>query len=107
MAKMTFPGMAAFGRELDRLERVANELESSVPSFDDLFPPLFMREHTRFGSWRELFRFGGFCVEAVEDLDRVSAQKLDSYVSDVTVFRGFQQMLDAGYAAYADRMLRG
>lgn len=107
MAKMTFPGMAEFGRELDRLEQVAEDLESSTPTFDEMFPHAFMQEHTRFSSWRELFRSGGFCVETVEDLNHVSEQELDSFVSEVTFFRGFQQMLDAGYAAYVDRMLRG
>ena len=107
MAKMTFPGMAEFGRELDRLEQVAKTLESCTPTFDELFPAAFMRKNTRFSSWRELFHSGGFCVETVEDLNHVSEQALDSFVSETTVFRGFQQMLDAGYAEYASRMLKG
>lgn len=106
MAKMTFPGMDAFGRELDRLEQVAEHLESSTPTFDELFPAAFMREHTRFGSWPELFRAGGFCVKTVDDLDNVSKQELDAFVSETTVFHGFQQMLDAGYSRYVSDCLR-
>lgn len=105
MAKLTFSGMAEFGRELDRLEQVAEHLESTTPTFDEMFPPAFMREYTRFSSWQELFRSGGFCVSTVDDLDNVSAQELDAFVSETTVFHGFQQMLDAGYSRYVSDCL--
>ena len=89
-----FTGFDELEKELRRLERNAKELSQTTEvSFNELFTAAFMNKHTSYSSIDELLDAGGF------------DEALDQFVSKVTSFSTWEEMLSEATSEYAARKL--
>ncbi len=68
-------------------------------SFDELFPPDFMKQHTRFTSIGEFLGGCGFPAGTDEEFEKIPMDELDRFVAATTEFSTWGRMQDAALAA--------
>jgi hypothetical protein len=106
-------GLEATKRKFDRLKRNLKALDGphQIP-IRELFTPEFLRKHTKFGTFEDLVRGGGFA----ESDEPVSAEKFraipddawDKWIASATDFPNWREMQEAAGAEYIKRkMLEG
>ncbi|WP_069997741.1 hypothetical protein [Cellulosilyticum sp. I15G10I2] len=86
----------------DRAEALDGEHEVT---FEDLFVEDFMASCTQFSSIDELFEKSPFVVNSPEDFEAIPDDELDTYISEVTQFESWEDMLSEAGAQYAARQL--
>ncbi|PKM74781.1 MAG: hypothetical protein CVU92_04725 [Firmicutes bacterium HGW-Firmicutes-17] len=90
------------------LENISKEVEclskqQSIP-FDDVITNTFMTENTPYNDFDEFLKGGGFSINSQNDFDSIDQSEFDSFVSSVTNFSGFQEMIDfAGRKYFENR----
>ena len=94
---------------LKKLERKVRELDGKhqIP-LSDLFPPWFLRAHTRFSSLDDLeakARERGFSLGSQEDWDKLPADQWDAFIAEYTHFSTWKDMLGKGAAEWTSRQL--
>lgn len=99
-------GLKDFEKSLERMQKQAESL-SGTHSVDlkELLTDRFMREHTRFSSFDQFLKAGGFVVNSKSDFEAIPDDVFDEYVSKSTNFRSWKDMLDTATQAYVDRRL--
>jgi hypothetical protein len=94
---------------LKKLERKVRELDGrkQIP-LSDLFPPSFLRAHTRFSSLDDLeakARERGFSLGSQEDWDNLLADQWNAFIAEHTHFTTWKDMLGKGAAEWTSRQL--
>lgn len=99
-------GLDEFEKELRRLEQNAEELSQTteVP-FNELFTAAFMNKHTPYSSIDELLDAGGFDAKTSEEFEKIPEEALDQFVSEVTSFSTWEEMLNEAASEYITRKL--
>ena len=90
-----------FGKKMRDLAQRASSLggEHHVP-LTELFPPAFMRRHSRFDSFEALVEAGPWGAKTAEDFKAIPDAEWDAHVQENTSFAGWQSMQQAGVAAW-------
>lgn len=107
--KFDMKGLNQLQRRLKDLERKARDLDGQhqIP-LSDLFPPSFLRIHTRFSSLDDLeakARDRGFSLGSQEDWDNLPADQWDGFIAEHTHFTTWKDMLGKGAAEWTSRQL--
>ncbi|MGV3518725.1 hypothetical protein [Luteitalea sp.] len=97
-------GLDEMQRRLNDIQRRAENLSGSV-SFDELFPPEFMREHTDFTEIGEFIEASGYEVNSTEDFKRIPDAEWDAHVAARTTFRSWEEMQRQAGQEYVARRL--
>ncbi|MCG3776279.1 MAG: hypothetical protein JW395_3132 [Nitrospira sp.] len=97
-------GLDDLQRNLQKIERRAKNLSGEV-SFDDLFPPEFMREHTDFNEIGDLIKASGYEVNNADDFRRIPEAEWDALVAAKTRFGTWEEMQAQAGREYAIRRL--
>lgn len=94
-------GFDKLEKELKRMERNAKELSKTteVP-FDELFTDSFMHKHTPYSSIDEFLTAGGFNAQTSEEFEKIPDEELNQFVSKVTSFSTWEEMLDEATSEY-------
>lgn len=94
-------GFDKLEKELKRMERNAKELSKTteVP-FDELFTDSFMNKHTPYSSIDEFLTAGEFNAQTSEEFEKIPDKELDQFVSKVTSFNTWEEMLDEATSEY-------
>lgn len=101
-----FTGFDELEKELRRLERNAKELSQTTEvTFNELFTAAFMNKHTSYSSIDELLDAGGFDAKTSEEFEKIPEEALDQFVSKVTSFSTWEEMLSEATSEYAARKL--
>ncbi|HZK52631.1 MAG TPA: hypothetical protein VFC84_00285 [Desulfosporosinus sp.] len=84
---MKITGFDEFEKKLGKIQSDVNELSGERQvSFDELFNSDFMSKHTKFQSFEELLKGGGFVVNSPEDFAAIPDDQFDKHVSETTDF---------------------
>lgn len=107
--KVNLKGLDQLQRKLKDLERKARAVDGKhqIP-LSDLFPPSFLRVHTRFSSLDDLeakAREWGFSLGSQEDLDKLPTDQWDAFIAEHTHFTTWKDMLGKGAAEWTSRQL--
>lgn len=106
MFRFEMKGFDAFQRSLEDLGRRARELEGvNQVRLVDLFPPAFIRGHSRFGSFENLVEASGFKVESQRDFEDIPDDEWDAFIAAHTTFSNWHDMLQAATAQWAKSRL--
>ncbi|WP_246029136.1 hypothetical protein [Paenibacillus humicus] len=98
--------MDEFQKALAEMQRQAKELEGRREvTFEELFPPSFMIEHTNFSSFEELLEAGGFEVNSAEDFEAIPDDVFDQHIGKHTQFDSWENMQDSAVQEYAAKKL--
>ena len=99
-------GVRDLQRKLEALERTA-EATGDKPEIPlaELFPPDFLRKHTRFVSLDDMLQQSGFKIESLEDFDDIPADERNGFVTRHTQFSNWEQMVQVAAAEWALRKL--
>jgi hypothetical protein len=97
-------GLDELQRSLQKIKRRAENLSGEV-SFNDLFPPEFMREHTDFTEIGDLIKASGYEVNDADDFKRIPAAEWDAHVAARTRFRNWEEMQAQAGREYVVRRL--
>jgi hypothetical protein len=94
---------------LKKLQQKVRELDGKHQiRLSDLFPPSFMRAHTRFSSLDDLeakARERGFALGSQEDLENLLGDQWDGFIAEHTNFSTWKDMLGKGTAEWTSRQL--
>jgi len=97
-------GLDEIRRKLEKLQhRVAN-LNGPV-SFDDLFPPEFMRRYTDFLTMDDMIKASGHEVKTAADFEAIPDDEWDNLVNERTRFKDWSEMKNKAAGEYAERRL--
>lgn len=107
--KFEMKGLDQLQRRLKDLERRARELDGQhqIP-LADLFPPPFLRAHSRFSSLEDLEAKAheqGFSLGSQEDWNNLPAEQWDAFIAEHTRFTTWKDMLGKGAAEWTSRQL--
>jgi hypothetical protein len=106
MFKINTVGIDGLVRDLEKKVRTAANLEETTAvSFEELFNPAFLSEHTHFASFAEFLEHGGFAVESQSDFDAIPDDDLDKHVRLHSSFASWQEMLDKAATTYVGARL--
>lgn len=65
----------------------------------------FMKTYTKFESVDDFFTSGGYNINSTEDLEQIPDEDLDKYVSSVSKFKTWEEMLGEASSDYlADKL---
>ena len=106
MSGFRFSGLDDLQKELSEMARRAEELDGTheVP-LDELMSRSFMQKHSRFSSFDQFLDASPFTVETSEDFDAIPDAEMDDYVSSVTDFDSWEDMLDEATQEYISRKM--
>ena len=106
MSGFQFSGLDELQKDLSEMARRAEELDGTheVP-LNDLFPQTFMQKHSRFSSFNQFLDASPFTVETSEDFDAIPDVEMDTYVSSVTDFDSWKDMLSEATQEYVSRKM--
>ena len=99
-------GLKEAERKLKRLEKNVRELGGEIP-IEELLSRRFMTKHSRYGSFEELVRAGGF-VESNEPLTADTFRAIpdddwDKWILRATAFANWEEMQKAAADDYISR----
>ena len=99
-------GLDELQRKLRDLGRRAEALhgEHSVP-FTELFPPAFVRRHSRFANIEARLKASGFSVQTAEDFAKIPDREWDAFIARSTNFSDWKAMQEAATAEYVKKKL--
>lgn len=99
-------GLDQLRRKLDDLERRARNLsgEHNV-SFDEIFPPPFMRRHTQYQTIQEMLDASPWKVRSQADFAAIPDAPWDEFVRKSTQFRSWKEMQETAAEEYFVRRL--
>jgi hypothetical protein len=100
-------GLSDVKRKLDRMSKNVQALSGShdIPA-SELFPPTFMRLHTKVASFEALFEAGGFKVESQDDFEAIPDAEWENLVRSHTSFSSWHEMQEKAAAEYFMRRLK-
>lgn len=79
--------------------------ETAQVPFDELFSESFMQEYTSFSSMDELLKAGGFSCESEKDFDSIPEDALDQYISSITSFDKWEDMVSEAASQYIEKKI--
>jgi hypothetical protein len=106
MLKVETFGLDGFQKDLEKLEEGIREIDGkhSVP-MPEVLTDSFVSEHTKFSSLNELLETSGFDAESAEDFEAIPDEPWDDYISSVSCFNSWQDMLESACAKWATSKL--
>ena len=87
-----------------RIERIAREQKQVT--FDKLFSPAFMRQHTKYASFELMVHSSPFKVENAEDFRAIPDADWDQYVKRATAFSSWAEMMQVAANEYMAEAVR-
>lgn len=103
MAKFKITGLNQVKKNLERLQKNVHDLHGKHSiTLDELFPLEFMRLHTSFSSFQELYDASPFADIKFEDLPNT---EWDDYIAHCTPFKTWKEMKVAGAKKWAAKKL--
>ncbi len=108
MIKISFKvtGFDELQKYFNQMGKAAKKLQGQKTiSFDELFTFSFMTKYTQYESFDEFLKAGGFEVNSQEDFEAIPDADMDTYVSKMTSFRSWQNMLDKATEQYISKKL--
>lgn len=95
MSNVKVTGLAELSKALGNISKEVECLskQKSIP-FDDVITNTFMTENTPYTDFEEFLKGGGFSINSQEDFDSIDQSEFDSFISSITKFSGFQEMID-------------
>lgn len=106
MAGFQISGLNELQKNLSDLARRAEKLDGThqVP-LKDLLTNSFMRRHSRFSSFDRFLASSPFKVKTSDDFDAIPDSEMDAYVSSVTDFKSWEDMLGEATQEYISRKM--
>lgn len=99
-------GLEELQKSLEDLAKRAEELDGEHKvTFDELFPPSFMKRYTTFESVDAMVKGSGYKVENAEDFKAIPDAAWDSYVRQRTKFDNWSDMIAKAYEGWAAKKL--
>jgi hypothetical protein len=99
-------GFDELQKKLKKMADGAKELEGEHQvAMPDLLTESFVSSHTPFKDAQELFDNSGFKIESQEDFQAIPDAEWDIYISSVSDFENWEQMLQSATAEYAQRKM--
>lgn len=107
MAKFTFDASAfdEIENELNDLANKVHNSDESTVSIYDLFNTDFMSRHARSIDIDNFFTLGNIDIENCDDLDSLSNDEFDKFVSEHTDFSSWEEMCDEAINCHVDEQL--
>lgn len=103
---MKITGFDEFEKKLKKIQSDVNKLSGErTVSFDELFNSDFMDKHTKFQSFEELLKGGGFVVNSPEDFAAISDDEFDKHISKTTDFDSWGDMQSRAAEEYYVRKM--
>jgi hypothetical protein len=89
---------------LDGLQRISDKAKGldgkhNVP-IPELLTRSFLAKHSKFNNAQELFDESGFTINSAEDFKTIPEADWDKYISSVSDFNSWQEMLQSATAEY-------
>ena len=93
-------------KQLQRMADGAKELSNtkSIPLLE-LFTPSFMRKCSSFSSFYDFLSAGGFNAPTQEAFEAIPEEPFNNYISSVTSFKNWDDMLQAATDLYISSKL--
>jgi hypothetical protein len=99
-------GFDELQKKLKKMSDGMKELEGSNRiSIPELLTQSFLLKHTKFKDAQELFDKSGFTIDSAEDFKAIPDGDWDSYISSVSDFNSWKEMLQAATAEYVKRKM--
>lgn len=103
---MQLDGFDDLQKKLNDIAMRAEALEGEHEvSFEALFTPEFMMTNTQFSNFNDLLDASPFQVNLVEDFEAIPDAEFDEYISTVTNFASWEEMLEEATMQYATHQL--
>lgn len=103
---MPINGLNDLSKKLDQLANNAEDLgNTKSASVTDILTPEFVAQHTRFANANEFFEASGFDVSSQSAFEAIPEGELDTFVSSVSSFGSWRDMLNTAGTAWAKRKL--
>lgn len=97
------PGFLAAREKIADFQRGLAKLNEPM-SFEDLFPPAFMRSHTDFEDMDAMVAASGREVRTAEDFEAIPSAEWETLVRTRTGFASWDEMRGKAAEAYAERL---
>ncbi|OOE81419.1 hypothetical protein BZG72_11170 [Salinivibrio sp. PR6] len=99
-------GMDSLQKKLKKMADGARELDGQHQvAIPDLLTESFLAKHTKFTNAQELFDNSGFKIDSPEDFKAIPDDEWDQYISSVSSFESWNEMLQSATAEYAKRKM--
>ena len=99
-------GMDSLQKKLKKMADGARELEGQHQvAIPDLLTEPFLAKHTSFANAQELFDKSGFKINSAEDFKAIPDYEWDQYISSVSSFESWKEMLQSATVEYAKRKM--
>jgi len=99
-------GLNDMQKKLKKMADGARELEGKHQvAMTDLLIPSFLAKHTSIADAQELFDRSGFKIDSAEDFRAIPDDEWDQYISSISDFNTWKEMLQAATAEYAKRKM--
>lgn len=103
---MSVKGLDGLSKKLGQLANNAKELSNTTSvSLTDVLTPEFVAQHTKFADASELFEASGFDMSSQSALEALPERELDKFISSVSPFGTWREMINAAGTAWAKRKL--
>ena len=95
-------GLDSLQKKLKKMSDGARELEGKHQvAISDLLTPSFLAKHTSCTNAQELFDRSGFKIDSAEDFKTIPDEEWDQYISSISKFSAWSEMLQAATMEYA------
>ena len=94
-------GFTELQKELDKMQKAAENLDNAQIPIDDLLTNSFMKKYSNFSNFDEFLEAGNFVVNSQEDFEAIPENEMDSHVSKTTKFSSWDDMLGTAGEEYA------
>ncbi len=98
-------GFTELQKELDKMQKAAENLDNAQIPIDDLLTNSFMKKYSNFSNFDEFLEAGNFVVNSQEDFEAIPENEMDSHVSKTTKFSSWDDMLGTAGEEYALKRL--
>ena len=90
---------------LDDLFKHLQKQTNGFASYDELFNESFIKRHSKYNSWKELFESGGFKCETDDDIDTIDESQFNEFLSNNTDFKSWVDMKNKAELELAKKRL--
>ncbi len=98
---MKITGLDNLSKRLNQLTENAKELgNTKSASLNEILTPDFISKHTKFSNANEFFEASGFSVSDQNSFEAIPEEKLNIFVSSVSSFSTWREMLNTAGAAW-------
>ena len=106
MIEIEMEGFDELINDLENIKKKAKKLDGyNEISFENLFPPAFMKKYTAFGSINEMFKVSPFELETQEDFKTIPEDEMDKFINENTEFTSWEDMIgEAGELWLVDQI---